>query len=353
MYSKNRVIAVLLSFVSVVLIMGIASGAGGDAQLPTGPQQFSLGPGQTASFVFPITQAGNITVDVQWTGTPLIVSLKEVAGSPPAPGSRPDLPSASGSQQQPPKTRSTFTLSDADVRKSFIWQVNITAVAQPLPAAPVGGPVKPAATGTIIITTPPVDMARITPVIQSLSQQRQAALQSAPKAAPAKAASNIQSFNQERANRLAAAQQNLLAQMNKKTAEAASALKQSAGATAVKKVSMPQMVWASEALTTTRKSSTTSASVTSAKTMPSRYGKPTILATNPGKGSPGDEIVISAAGISDDPAGKQVLFTIQPMVTLPGKIISISFSSGEVVLAVAVPAPTQGLPLDYNLQFRQ
>jgi len=87
--------------------------------------------------------------------------------------------------------------------------------------------------------------------------------------------------------------------------------------------------------------------------MPSRYGKPTILATNPGKGSPGDEIVISAAGISDDPAGKQVLFTIQPMVTLPGKIISISFSSGEVVLAVAVPAPTQGLPLDYNLQFRQ
>jgi hypothetical protein len=349
MCSKNRVIGVILSFVSV-LVTGIAFGAGGDYPLPTWPQKFSLGPGQTASFGFPMSQAGNIVVDIQWTGAPLMISLKEALASPSKPGIRQEIPSALGSQQQPPKTRVTFTLSAADVQKNLIWQVNITPPAQPLKAAPVSGPVKPVADGQIIITTPPVDMAKINPIIQSLAQQRRTALQSTPKALPAKAINRIQAFNQERAKRQAAAQQTLLTQMNKTKNADETALKQTAATMTAKRPSMPQMVWATAAMTTRRLSATSaSSSITPTKTIPTRYSKPTILTANPGKGSPGDEIIIKAAGISDDPAGKQVLLTLQPMVTIPGKIVSTSLSGGEVVLAVAVPAP-QGAPLDYNGQ---
>jgi hypothetical protein len=346
---KNRVVAVILSFV-FILVTGIAFGAGENYPLPTWPQKFSLGPGQTASFGFPMSQAGNVVVDIQWTGAPLMISLKEALASPSKPGSRQELPSASRNQQQPPRTRVTFTLSAADVQKSFMWQVNITAPTQPLKSAPAGGPAKPVADGQIIITTPPVDMAKITPLIQSLVQQRKTALQSAPKAPSVKAINSIQAFNQERVKRQAAAQQTLLAQMTKTRNADETALKQTASALTAKRPSMPQMVWSSAALTARRLSATSASSaITPTKTIPTRYSKPTILTANPGKGSPGDEIIIKAGGISDDPAGKQVLFTLQPMVTIPGKIVSTSISGGEVVLAVAVPAP-QGAPLDYNGQ---
>jgi hypothetical protein len=192
-------------------------------------------------------------------------------------------------------------------------------------------------------------MAKITPRIQSLVQQRKTALQSAPKAPPVNAIHNrVQAFNQERLKRQAATQQTLLAQMNKTRNADETALKQTAGALTAIRSSMPQMVWAAAALTPQRLRATAKAGDFT-KITPTRYNKPTILTATPGKGSPGEEIIITAAGISDDPVGKQVLFTVQPMVTIPGKIVSTSLSGGEVVLAVAVPAP-QGTPLDYNGQ---
>jgi hypothetical protein len=163
-----------------------------------------------------------------------------------------------------------------------------------------------------------------------------------PAAAQAAAAQRQQVFQRARATKLAAERQGLLAQAKTSMDSARAGLQQASAAVGAPRPASQRVAWSPAALAARRLGRTGVPGVMPPNT---HYDKPTLLRATPGQGSPGDEVVIVAGGISDDPTGKQVLFTVQPMVTLPGKIISTSFFGTEITLVVAVPTPpTFGTP---------
>jgi hypothetical protein len=331
-----RAALVVMIVFAWVALAGAGFAATAEYTLPTWPQPFGLSHGQAAGFGFPVTQPGTVTVDIEWTGAPLTVALQEMSALAAGTSGQQRLTVPGSQQQAPPRARLTFSLSAADVQRSPIWRVTLGVPAQP---APAGAP-SPAAQGRIAVTAPPLDGAGLHARLQPVLEQHKAAAARfqpvSPEAVQAAAAQKRQAFYQARATKLAAERQGILAQAKTSMDSARGGLQQASAAVGAPRPASQRVAWSPAALAARRLGRTGTPGVMPPTTS---YDKPTLLRMTPGQGSPGDEVVIVAGGISDDPVGKQVLFTVQPMVTLPGKIVSTSIFGTEVTLVVAVPAP--------------
>lgn len=338
----RRAALVLMAVLAWVALAGTALGATAEYALPTWPQAFSLRPGHAAGFGFPVTQPGTVTVEIEWTGAPLTVALQEASLPVAGAGSQPRPPVPGSQPQSPPRARLSFSLSAADVQRSPVWHVTLGVPAQ---SASAGTPT-PAAEGRIAVVAPLADPAGLHARLQPIVEQRKASAARMqpvnPAAVETAAAQKLQAFRQARAAKHAAERQGVFAQAKTSMDASRAALQQASAAVGAPRPATQRVAWTAAAQSVRRLGRTGVPGVTPPNT---RYDKPTLLRTTPGQGSPGDEVVIVAGGISDDPTGKQVLFTVQPMVTLPGRILSTSIFGTEVTLVVAAPAPpTLGTP---------
>jgi hypothetical protein len=130
----KRRVWVLTAFVLLSCLSVGAAMAVGDIKLPVWPQSFALAPGDRVSFAIPVTQPGDVTADVSWSGGPLNVVLL----GPGAP-----LPNPLTPQAGPVKISRTAV--PADVANGLLWTLVIIDPRQPLsrpnPALTVRGQV--------------------------------------------------------------------------------------------------------------------------------------------------------------------------------------------------------------------
>lgn len=118
--------------------------------LPKWPQSFSLTYGDHATFGIPVTQAGDISVTVQWRGQPLGIALRDMSGK----------TATSLAPQTAPSARLSYRVTTEDLSRGTIWVIGLTtAQGKPDIDPKTGGPV-PIARGTIVASYPPVQAAR-------------------------------------------------------------------------------------------------------------------------------------------------------------------------------------------------
>lgn len=113
-------------------------GAQGESnfQPPTFPQKFDVQGPEMQSFGFAVTQPGPITIDVQTQGSPVVVTLQMLGGSPLA-------------QQGTGVLRLNYQVTPADVQRSAFWRVQLRLVE----SQKVGQ----AARGSVMAQFPPPD----------------------------------------------------------------------------------------------------------------------------------------------------------------------------------------------------
>jgi hypothetical protein len=102
------------------------------------PQSFSITGPKEASFGFPVTQPGQVVVEIQVQGAPVVAVLR---------GTQAFQTQGTGA------LRLTYTATTEDLQKALFWNVNVRLV-QP---APQGA----AANATVTVRYPPADMARV------------------------------------------------------------------------------------------------------------------------------------------------------------------------------------------------
>jgi hypothetical protein len=124
-----------------------------NAQIPTFPQKFDVKGPEVDSFGFAVTQPGQITVDVQAQGAPLLVTLESSGGQPIT------QPAAGG-------LRMSHNVTPQDVQRSVFWVVHIR-LAQPMPPQQGGR-----AAGTLNVQHPPVDQAAVRQAVQAITAQQ-------------------------------------------------------------------------------------------------------------------------------------------------------------------------------------
>jgi len=125
-----------------------------NAQLPTWPQKWDVNNREPYGVAFGVTQPGQVTVDVQAQGAPVLVSLLGAAPQP--------VQQQSGTGP----LRLMYQVTPVDVQRSALWQVRI-ALAQ------TGGPPAQAA-GTITVQHPPADANMVRAQVQAHVAQRSA-----------------------------------------------------------------------------------------------------------------------------------------------------------------------------------
>ncbi len=146
------------------------------AQLPTFPQKFDVQGPESDSFGFAVTQPGQILVEVQSQGAPVIVTLQGPAPQP-------------ISQQGAGQVRLTYNVTPQDVQKTVLWGVQIR-LAQPVPPQ-LGG----RAGGSVMVQSPPVNQAAVQQAVHALTtQQKQPTPQEQQQAVEQAAAQIEQSF---------------------------------------------------------------------------------------------------------------------------------------------------------------
>lgn len=154
---KTRVYALLMCLALLSCVASILSASSVPLTQPTWPQQFSLASGQAAVFGIPVTQPGDIVVDVTWSGSAPSVVLKDLAGA-----------TVNAQRQQTQSgVRLNYTVTQADVQKNIVWFVSVTA-----PGALILKPgAQPVVTGQVSVQSPPADMKQVEQLASQLSGQ--------------------------------------------------------------------------------------------------------------------------------------------------------------------------------------
>lgn len=118
---KHRVWALTAAIMLSCLSAGFATAAA-DVKLPTWPQSFTVAPGDRVSFGIPVTQPGQVKVQVTWSGAPLCVSLAGPL----------DTETRLSTPQSGP-VEITRTATAADVAKGIVWTLVISDPRKPMP----------------------------------------------------------------------------------------------------------------------------------------------------------------------------------------------------------------------------
>ncbi|MEO5954595.1 MAG: hypothetical protein ABIR36_02735 [Nitrospiraceae bacterium] len=152
-----------------------------NAQLPAYPQKFDVQGPERDSFGFAVTQPGQVVVEVQSQGAPVIVTLQGPALQP-------------ISQQGSGQVRLTYNVTAQEVQKSVLWGLQIR-LAQPAPPAQGGR-----ASGMVNVQHPPVNQATVQQAVQAMAaQQKQPSAQEQQQAAAQAANQMAATFQQHKA----------------------------------------------------------------------------------------------------------------------------------------------------------
>jgi len=160
--SANKRVSLCLG---IMAVMGwFANCARAQAQEPTWPQQFQILAGESTTFGFVVTQPGTITVNVNFQGAPLVVSLS-------GPLAQPLQQQGSGALQL------QYQATAADVQRSYFWQVRM-APANTAAPAPYQLP-QVLASGAISVQHPAANMTLAASAIAQKTQAQQSAMTAA------------------------------------------------------------------------------------------------------------------------------------------------------------------------------
>ncbi|MBI2841971.1 MAG: hypothetical protein HYX78_01075 [Armatimonadetes bacterium] len=109
-------VAALIALVSLLLTPCRAVEA---FPMPIWPREFRLTTENKVEFAFPVTQAGNIMVDVEWEGRPLTMVIRDPQGN--LTGSQIGIPPPVFS----PKASVSYPASESDIGKGLMWTVTL------------------------------------------------------------------------------------------------------------------------------------------------------------------------------------------------------------------------------------
>lgn len=353
----------LLSFALLGSFVGLpVAEAAGDVALPTWPQQFEVPQGMTRTYAFPITQAGNVTVNLAWSGAPMTVALVDIDGK----------TISTMTDRAAPNASLSFAVSAADVAKSNVIAIALTVPAAKLPAAatpPAAArataaakpPPLTSAKGSISVTAPALNHATLQPKLKTLVAQRQIKPSTPPSPGPS-ALERLAARNAEGATALATQRRSLQTQFDAKVAASAKPLQtqtQSIQTTAsraallsnvkVASVKLPKGIRVPAGSTTTKPTvlggtaDTASPAAKASGSSNGGVGGGTSSGT-PLAGFPGDEVVLRVGGI-DPNASNSVMFTVHSTtanggastMNLPGSIYAVSANGDAIDLTVGVP----------------
>lgn len=318
---KQRVWALTALIMVSCLSSGVAMAAG-DVKLPAWPQSFAVAPGDRTSFAIPVTQPGDVTVDVTWSGGPLTVVLL----GPGAP-----LPSQLTPQAGPIKMNRTATA--ADVAKGLLWTLVITDPRQPLSAPNPALMVR----GQVNAQYPPIDMDSLSKWLPSFISRQQASFDSVRSQIVNATSSSFRSTStkaqQDENNRLKALNAQSIAlvqaQLGKETQERATAL-------AKIKASMVTPSGAgpiTAANPVNRIGPKVANALEHARDVPKI---PVLVSVSPGNAYAGDEVWIEAQNLETQASFYQAEFSIAPNMTGKGQVKRLETKNGKTYLVVAV-----------------
>jgi hypothetical protein len=143
----------MLVMIVLLLVMTSLAVMAQNVSLPTWPQPFSLKAGESATFAFPVTQPGQITVNVTWQGMPLTVKLAPLVGD-----------AVAGVKDKPSPVTLTYAVTSTAIQKGIIWTVKVTA-----PGA-VGASTQLVATGQVSVQAPDANPQAIQALASALRQ---------------------------------------------------------------------------------------------------------------------------------------------------------------------------------------
>jgi hypothetical protein len=290
------------------------------------PRSFSLDPGETASFGFPVTQPGPVSAEITWIGGQLNVALVDPAGKTAAPA-----------RLQPSPARLAYSVAPADVSKGVIWFIRLSA-----PASATG---KLAAQGKITVTYPPFDGVKA----QAALAQMQARLAGAAKRPPlpqgkTSRLSAAKPAPQDRARQKAQLEATLQAKMATQM--------QQVNALRSKTLADLQARTALKINPVTRQPA-----IPAGSSLAGKLGaKPPLLSNNPliseilpAQGFTGDKVVISGFNFRPDPADNKISFYVETdnppqsasLPAVPSSIVQKADKS--TTFTVTVP-PLSGFP---------
>jgi hypothetical protein len=334
--------------------------AAGDVALPSWPQQFEVPQGMTRTYAFPITQAGNVTVNLTWSGAPMTVALVDIDGK----------AISTMTDRAAPNATLTFAVSEANVSKSNVLAIALTVAAQKPPEVvtpPAGAratkaakpPPLTVAKGNISLTAPALNHGTLQPKLKALVAQRQAKLGTAPSPGPsaierlaARNAEGVTAIETQRrtlqtqfAGKVAARAQTLQTQTQSiQTTASRTALLSNVKLAAVK---LPKVTVVSAGTTYTKPTvlgGTADTASPAAKTSAANGGTGGGTSSASVTGFPGDEIVLRVGGI-DPNANNTVLFTVHTTganggtatMNVPGIVYAAAVNGDAFDLTVGVP----------------
>ncbi len=283
--------------------------------LPKWPQTFALGNGQQVNYLVPVFSAGRVVVKVEWTGSPLSLTLKDPKGSVVA--------------TVPPKAAPIafeYLVTDADLARGPFWQFTLAPPPQPVTLSPDKKSVVVTVKGSVTAAYPEFDAVKARDTLLTL-QTRQDAAFSAMKqknvqlaqSAPSVAGKAVIVPRPERESFLISQQAKALTTYKAVVASPGAATISATGAVAAIKPG-------------------------GRKITPLATAAPSITSVAPTNGSPGDVVTLKCASITD-PARITVVFAFSTGTVVAEQVAPPVVDSTTYETAFKVKVPKS--PVDY------
>lgn len=300
----------ILKLVSLLMLLGLVlpAFAADNAQqiLPTWPQAFSLTYSDHKTFAIPVTQAGDITVTVNWEGLPVSIALKDLSGK-----QITALPA-----QNAPSAKLTYHVAAADLARGPVWFIVLTGPAGKSVVDAQTGASNVVSKGTLSATYPDVQMDKLQSAVTALQTRR---------------ASQLSTRRQSMSHTTAAVQgaltprpQDILPADPKRA------------------VRLATLIQSLRARITPQTNSMTGAA--NKRNIKQLSTDPTIYSVTPANGYPGDSVIVNAVCVSQSADNNMIRFVFNNTTTTDVKpSYAYSNSDGTVGFSVKLPPLPSGI----------
>ncbi len=311
-------------YACVLLTSALAPATEAPLKPPTWPQDFSVAPGERATFGIPNPGTGSIKVNVTWTGGLLTIAATGSDGKVVVPPADRSAPSHSF-------TIDTQTLGGPAKCPLVIVSLQL----------PKGAATNAKATGKFGVQSPPVDMARFQEQLKPLLAREPAkptpptAQQSALEAKAGQAA--VDAKNKALATQRLNQAKTLMTQANTEIAARRNSLKSMANpANKIKTLRPPAFAGAAKAGALKAGTAKGTGSAGAAAKSPTPPVAPMLRGIAPQGGMTGEQVTLLGAGLTAD--GTEIHFTLAPNVVVQANILSFE-TEGDGTAKIKVQVP--------------
>ncbi len=324
-------------YACVLLTSALLLAAEAPLKAPTWPQDFSVTPGERATFGIPNPGTGSVKVNVTWTGGALNIAATGSDGKvvvPPADRSAPSHSFTIDTQTLGGPAKCPLVVVTLQLPKAVATNPKATVNAKAIANATV--------TGKIAVQSAPVDMARFQEQVRPLLA-RQAAK-------PAPLMPPQQSAAQTKAAEAAAEAKNKVME-TQKLSQAKTLMTQAKTEIATRRNTLKSMAYPAKSIKTLRPSALAGAAkgglpkagapqgaggTGGTAKSPTPPVTPTLRGVTPEGGMTGAQVTLVGAGLTAD--GTEIHFTLAPNMVVPANILSFKTEGdGTVTLKVQVP----------------